>query len=100
MMKKIGKGIVKVFMELMTCTFSFVVGCFVCDFMYEMTDNWSWGCDTESIAMGLMFLLGYIVIRYQARERLNSYMETINPKVEQIVSAVNRIERANKDEAA
>lgn len=99
-MKKIGKGIVKVFMELMTCTFSFVVGCFVCDFMYEMTDNWSWGGGIESVAMGLMFLLGYIVIRYQARERLKTYMEQISPKIERVAGMLNQINESSKDKVA
>ena len=98
-MRRIAETMAKVFMECMTIVFAFTCGCLMMDILYEWT-SWSIGQGEDSIYGGLFFVLGYVVLRYQTRERVNAYLEKVNPKIEQIVGAVNRIEKANKDEAA
>lgn len=98
-MKKIATMVAKIFMEVLTCVFAFTCGCLAMDILYEYT-SWPIGQGEDAIYGGIFMLMAYMVIRYQTRERVKSYMEQVNPKVEQIVSAVNRIEKANKDKVA
>ena len=96
-MKKIMKKVFEVFMELVTVAFFGMFGLFVHALMWEYT---SWSADAGEWFIPLVFMLGYVAMSYQAKKRVKEYMEVVNPKVEKIVGAINRIEQTNKDEAA
>ena len=99
-MRKIAEVIAKVYMELLTNAVFVLVTAFIMDFGWN-EDWWdSVGGGWDSIAVGILVASVYQVIRYQGQKKFKTYMEQINPKIEQIVGAVNRIEQTSKDEAA
>ena len=49
---------------------------------------------------GFLAILGYQVIRYQARERLNSYLNKVNPKIERVAGMLDQINETSKDKVA
>lgn len=100
MMRKIMTGIAKVYMEVLTHVVIFASVNFLVDIGYD-ADWWRFGgCMDETFWVGFLAMCIYQVVRYQTRERLNSYMNKINPKIEQIAGALNRIENSSKDKVA
>lgn len=96
-MKKIMKKVFEVFMELVTVAFFGTFGLFVHALMWEYT---SWSMDEGEWFIPLVFMLGYVAMSYQAKKRVKEYMEVVNPKIEQIAGALNRIENSSKDKVA
>lgn len=98
-MKKVMRTIGRIIMEIATNAFIWMLGCFVRDVLYEYT-SWRIGQDWGSAFLGAFVLFGSMVIRYQVKRKTNDYLETINPKIEQIAGALNRIENSSKDKVA
>lgn len=99
-MKKIATMVAKIYMEILTIVLVYASTSFLVDIGYDM-DWWGWGgCMDETFWVGLLAVIAYQVIRYQTRERVNTYLEKVNPKIQQIVTAANLIAKCDKDEAA
>lgn len=98
-MKKIARIMTKVVMECMTVFFVFCCGGLVNALLWEFTDWSVWDVD-EYGYMGFIAALGYVVIRYQARCRIKTYMEQINPKIERVAGMLNQIKESSEDKAA
>lgn len=99
-MRRIMETMAKVYMELLTNAVFVLVTAFIMDFGWD--EDW-WdavGGGWDSIVVGILVASVYQVVRYQGQKRIKNYLETINPKVEKLVGAINRIETVNKDEAA
>jgi hypothetical protein len=76
-----------------------MLGCFICDVLYEYT-SWRIGQDWGSAFLGAFVLFGSMVIRYQIKRKTDDYLEQINPKIQQIVTAANRIANSDEDKVA
>ena len=98
-MKKIATMVAKIFMEILTCVFAVTCGCLAMDILYEYT-SWGIGQGEDVFYGGIFALMAYMVIRYQTRERVNNYLEKVNPKIQQIVTAANRIANSDEDKVA
>lgn len=96
MMRKIMTVMAQVFMEIMTIAFVAMVGLMVNDVLYQYMDYW-YAEEWQALAISV---IGYMVIRYHAREARNNYLAMVYPKIEKLVGAIDRIEKTNKDEAA
>lgn len=99
-MRRIMETMAKVYMELLTNAVFVLVTAFIMDFGW----NEDWWCAVgggwDSIAVGILVASVYQVVRYQGQKRIKTYLETINPKIQQIVTAANLIAKCDRDEAA
>ena len=96
-MKKIATMVAKIFMEILTCVFAVTCGCLAMDILYEYT-SWGIGQGEDAFYGGIFALMAYMVIRYQTRERVNNYLEKINPKIEHVAGMLNQINETSKED--
>jgi hypothetical protein len=87
-------------MELLTNAVVITATAFIMDFGWA-EDLWdSVGGGWDSIVVGILVASIYQVIRYQGQKRIKTYMGQINPKIQQIVTAANRIANSDEDKVA
>ena len=99
-MRKIAETIAKIYMEVLTNSVIIAVTAFIMDFGWD-EDWWSAvGGGWDSIVVGILVCSCYQVIRYQGQKKVKAYMEQINPKIQQIVTAANRIANSDEDKVA
>lgn len=96
-MKKVMRTIGRIIMEIATNAFIWMLGCFVCDVLYEYT-SWRIGQDWGSAFLGAFVLFGSMVIRYQVKRKTNDYLEQINPKIERVAGMLNQINESSKED--